>query len=451
MFDRLSNRLQDIATRLRGQAKLTEADLDDALREVRLALLEADVNFRVVKSFVAHVREQALGTAVLDGVRPGHQIVKLVHDELVEILGREQYPLHLDGSAPESPAVILMVGLQGSGKTTSAAKLARRLKRDGRHPALVAADVYRPAAVEQLVRLGEQVGVPVRTASTGTAPLDIVTGALAAAGSDQTDVVIVDSAGRQHVDAPMMAELAEIAAATKPAEILLVVDAMTGQEAVRVAETFLERLPLTALVLTKLDGDARGGAALSIRSVTGLPVAYVGTGEAVDALEVFHPDRMAQRILGMGDIVTLVERAEEHIDRADAERAAQRLMEARFTLEDFKDQLQQVKKMGPIGQVLQMMPGAGNLAGAAQAAVDDGELKRIEAVIDSMTPAERRDPHLIKASRRRRIAAGSGTTVADVNRLLRQFEEMQKLVRQFSNTAGRTGGRPGSLPPLPGR
>ncbi|RPH36908.1 MAG: signal recognition particle protein, partial [Chloroflexi bacterium] len=387
VFDRLSTRLQDIATRLRGQAKLTEADLDDALREVRLALLEADVNFRVVKSFVAHVREQALGTAVLDGVRPGHQIVKLVHDELVEILGREQYSLRLGAAATGAPAVVLMVGLQGSGKTTSAAKLARRLKRDGRHTELVAADAYRPAAVEQLVRLGEQVGVAVRTASSGTAPLEIVRGALQEAAAGTTDVLIVDTAGRQHVDAPMMAELAEIAATTNPAETLLVVDAMTGQEAVRVAETFLERLPLTALVLTKLDGDARGGAALSIRSMTGLPVAYVGTGEAVDALEVFHPDRMAQRILGMGDIVTLVERAEERIDRAEAERTAQRLMEARFTLEDFKGQLQQVKKIGPIGQVLQMVPGAGNLAGAAQAAVDDGELKRVEAIIDSMTPA----------------------------------------------------------------
>ncbi|HET9498301.1 MAG TPA: signal recognition particle protein, partial [Candidatus Limnocylindria bacterium] len=389
-----------------------------------------------------------LATAVLDGVRPGHQVVKLVHDELVEILGRERYALHLDAA---DPTVILMVGLQGSGKTTSAAKLASRLARDGRHPELVAADVYRPAAVEQLVRLGEQVGVPVRTAATGTAPLDIVTGAIREAAAGETDVVIVDTAGRQHVDGPMMSELAEIATATKPTEILLVVDAMTGQEAVRVAETFLERLPLTALVLTKLDGDARGGAALSIRSVTGLPVAYVGTGEAVDALEVFHPDRMAQRILGMGDIVTLVERAEERIDRDEAARAAQRLMEARFTLEDFKGQLQQVKKMGPIGQVLQMVPGASNLAGAAQDAVDDGELKRVEAIIDSMTPAERRDPHVIKASRRRRIAAGSGTTVADVNRLLRQFEEMQKLVRQLSGATGRTGGRPGSLPPLPRR
>jgi signal recognition particle subunit SRP54 len=448
VFDSLSTRLQAIATRLRGQAKLTEADLDDALREVRLALLEADVNFRVVKSFVAHVREQAIGTEILAGVRPGHQVVKLVRDELVEILGRDRYLLHLDGPVP---AVVLMVGLQGSGKTTSAAKLARQLQRDGRHPALVAADVYRPAAVEQLVRLGEQLKVPVLTGATGTPPLEIVQAGIRTASADGADLVIVDTAGRQHVDGPMMTELTRIVEATDPSETLLVVDAMTGQEAVKVAESFLERLPLTALVLTKMDGDARGGAALSIRSMTGLPVAYVGTGEAVDALEVFHPDRLAQRILGMGDIVTLVERAEERIDRDEAERAAQQLMDGRFTLEDFRSQLQQVKKMGPIGQVLQMIPGAAGLAGAAQAAVDDGEVKRVEAIIDSMTPVERREPHVIKASRRRRIAAGSGTTVADVNRLLRQFEEMQKLIRQMSGAAGRSGGRPGSLPRLPGR
>lgn len=444
MFESLSTRLQAVTSRLRGQAKLTEADLDAALREVRLALLEADVNFRVVKTFVAHVREQALGTAVLDGVRPGHQVVKLVHDELVEVLGRERYALRLDG---DPPAVVLMVGLQGSGKTTSAAKLAARLAKDGRHPMLVAGDVYRPAAVEQLVRLGEGVRIPVHTAATGTSPSAIARSGIEAARTAGANVALVDTAGRQHVDAPMMEELGVLAAATNPAEILLVVDAMTGQEAVRVAETFLERIPVTALVLTKMDGDARGGAALSIRSVTGLPIAYFGTGEAVDALEVFHPDRLAQRILGMGDIVTLVERAEERIDRAEAERSAQRLVENRFTLEDFRSQLQQVKKMGPIGQILELVPGGSGLAGAAQQAVDDGELRRVEAIIDSMTPGERREPHLIKASRRRRIAAGSGTTVADVNRLLRQFEEMQKLVRQLGNS----GGRPGALPRLPSR
>jgi signal recognition particle subunit SRP54 len=446
VFDSLSTRLQAISTRLRGQARLTEADLDAALREVRLALLEADVNFRVVKTFVAHVREQAIGSEILNGVRPGHQVVKLVHDELVEVLGRERYTLHLEGDAP---SVILVVGLQGSGKTTSAAKLAARLAKDGRRPMLVAADVYRPAAIEQLVRLGERVKVPVHTGAAGTAPLGIVQSGIEAAAPAGSNTVIVDTAGRTHVDRPMMEELAEIAKATSPAEILLVVDAMTGQEAVRVAETFLEHLPLTALVLTKMDGDARGGAALSIRSVTGLPVAYVGTGEAVDAFEVFHPDRLAQRILGMGDIVTLVERAEERIDREQAEQAAQRMIENRFTLEDFRDQLQQVKKMGPIGQLLEMVPGGAGLAGAAQQAVDEGELKRVEAIIDSMTPVERREPHLIKGSRRKRIAAGSGTSVSDVNRLLRQFEEMQRLMRKLGSSA--KGGRAGSLPRLPGR
>ena len=444
MLETLSARLQAVASRLRGQARITEADLDAAPREVRLALLEADVHFRVVKIFVAHVRERAVGEAVLDRVRPGHQIVKLVHDELVETLGREHHALRLE---PPGPAVILLVGLQGSGKTTTAAKLAYRLRRDGHRPVLVAADVYRAAAVEQLVRLGDQIGVEVVTGPTGMAPTAIGEAGLASARSSGADVVIVDTAGRQHVDRPMMVELERLAASLRPAESLLVVDAMTGQEAVRVAEAFRASLPLTGLILTKMDGDARGGAALSMRSVTGVPIAYVGTGERIEALEVFHPDRLALRILGMGDIVTLVERAQEHVDREEAERTTQRLLEARFTLEDFRSQLQQVKRMGPIGQLLQMVPGAAGLAGAAQAAVDDGELRRVEAIIDSMTPDERREPHLVKASRRRRIAAGSGTTVADVNRLVRQFEEMQKLMRQLGGAAA----KPRSLPRLPGR
>ena len=444
MFDALSTRLQDIAARLRGQARLTEADLDAALRDVRMALLEADVHFRVVKLFIARVRERAIGTAVLDGVNPGAQVVKLVHDELVEILGGERHALDL---GPPSPAVVLLIGLQGSGKSTTAAKLAVRLRRDGHRPILVAADVYRPAAVEQLVRLGEQAKVEVVTAPAGTPPVEIAERGVAAAREHEADVVLVDTAGRQHVDAGMMSELEVLQKRVQPRESLLVLDAMTGQDAVRTAETFHASLGLTGLILTKMDGDARGGAALSIRTVTGLPIDYIGTGERVDALEVFHPDRLAQRILGMGDIVTLVERAQENVDREEAERAAQRLMESRFTLEDFKSQLQQVKKMGPIGELLKMVPGAGNLAGAAQAAMDDGELRRLEAIIDSMTPGERREPHLIKGSRRKRIASGSGTTVADVNRVLRQFEEMQKLMRQFG-AAGQGAGR---MPRLPGR
>jgi len=444
MFDALSTRLQGIASRLRGQARLTEADLDAALHEVRMALLEADVHFRVVKLFTAKVRERAIGQDVLDGVNPGAQVVKLVHDELVEILGGERHVLDL---GPPSPAVILLIGLQGSGKSTTAAKMAVRLRRDGHRPILVAADVYRPAAVEQLVRLGEQAQVEVVTAPAGTPPVEIAERGVAAAREQGADVVVVDTAGRQHVDTAMMGELEALQKLIQPRESLLVLDAMTGQDAVRTAETFHGSLGLSGLILTKMDGDARGGAALSIRTVTGLPIDFIGTGERVDALEVFHPDRLAQRILGMGDIVGLVERAQEHVDREEAERAAQRLMESRFTLEDFKSQLQQVKKMGPIGELLKMVPGAGNLAGAAQAAVDDGEMRRVEAIIDSMTPGERREPQLIKGSRRRRIAAGSGTTVADVNRLLRQFEEMQKLMRQF----GGAGQGTGRMPRLPGR
>ncbi len=435
MFESLSARLQGVAARLRGKAKVTEADLDLALREIRLALLEADVNFRVVKDFVARVRERALGADLLSGVRPGQQVVKAVHDELVAVLGGEQHLLKLDRHL----SLIMLVGLQGSGKTTTAAKLAVRLQRDGRKPLLVAADVYRPAAVDQLVALGDQVGVEVHSRPAGTPALEVARSGVEQARQRGLDVVVLDTAGRLHIDEPMMDELVRLAGAVTPVETLLVVDAMTGQEAVRVAEAFHQRLPLTGLVLTKMDGDARGGAALSIRSVTGLPIAFIGTGERTDGLEPFHPDRMAQRILGMGDILSLVERAQETVDQAEAERVAQRLVESRFTLDDFRSQLAQVKKMGPIGQLLGMIPGAGQLAGAAQQAVDDGQLRRIEAIIDSMTPGERRHPELIKASRRRRIAAGSGTMPADVNRVLKQFDEMQRLMRQFGG--GRmTGG-----------
>jgi signal recognition particle subunit SRP54 len=437
MFESLSARLQGVVDRLRGKARITEADLDLALRDIRLALLEADVNFRVVKDFVARVREQALGSEVLTGLHPGQAIVKAVHDELVSVLGGERSALRLDGR----PAVLMLVGLQGSGKTTTAAKLAVRLRREHRKPLLVAADVYRPAAVDQLVQLGDQTGIEVHSRPVGTPALEVARSGLELARQRGHDVVLLDTAGRLHVDEPMMDELVRISGALTPAETLLVVDAMTGQEAVKVAEAFHQRLPLTGLVLTKMDGDARGGAALSIRSVTGLPITYIGTGERVDGLEPFHPDRLAQRILGMGDILSLVERVQETVDRDEAERVAQRMMEARFTLEDMRAQLAQVKKMGPIGQLLGMVPGAGQLAGAAQQAVDDGQLRRIEAIIDSMTPAERRRPEIIKASRRRRIAAGSGTSTADVNRVLKQFAEMQRLMRQFGG--GRLP-RPGS-------
>ena len=427
MFESLSARLQAITGRLRGKAKITEADLDAALREIRLALLEADVNFKVVKDFVAGVRSRAIGSDLLMGLNPGQQIVKLVHDELVTVLGGERHQLKLDGR----PAVILMVGLQGSGKTTAAAKLAVRLRREGRRPLLVAADVYRPAAVDQLVQLGDQIGVEVHSRPVGTPALEVARSGLEVARQRGLDVLIVDTAGRLHVDEAMMDELVRISGRVTPSETLLVVDGMTGQESVRVAEAFHGRLPVSGLVLTKMDGDARGGAALSIRAATGLPVAFLGTGERTDGLEPFHPDRLAQRILGMGDILSFVERVQETVDTEEAERAAERLMQNRFTLEDFRSQLLQVKKMGPIGQLLQLVPGAGQMAGAAQEAVDSGQLKRIEAIIDSMTPDERRRPEIIKASRRRRIGTGSGTSPAEVNRLLKQFVEMQRMMKML--------------------
>ena len=442
MFESLSSRLQGITERLRGKARITEADLDVALREIRLALLEADVNFKVVKDFVARVRERAIGTDLLTGLNPGQQIVKIVHDELVAVLGGTRHHLKLDAR----PSVLMMVGLQGAGKTTTAAKLAVRLRKDGRKPMLVAADVYRPAAVDQLVQLGDQIGIEVHTRSVGTPALEIARSGLEAARQRGVDVMILDTAGRLHVDDAMMDELVRIAGAVTPSETLLVVDAMTGQESVRVAEAFHARLPVTGLVLTKMDGDARGGAALSIRSATGLPVAFLGTGERTDGLEPFHPERLAQRILGMGDILSFVERVQENVDQEQAEAAAKRMMENRFTLEDFRSQLEQIKKMGPIGQLLQMVPGAGQMAGAAQAAVDSGEMKRIEAIIDSMTPEERRTPGIIKASRRRRIALGSGTSTAEVNRLLKQFVEMQKMMKMFSGgKMPRIGGGLGAL------
>jgi len=442
MFDQLSDRLQEALSGVRSRGKLTETDVDRAMREIRLALLEADVNFKVVKDFVAAVRERAIGIDLLTGLHPGQQIVKIVHEQLVEVLGGARHRLRLD----TKPAVLMMVGLQGSGKTTTAAKLAVRLRKEGRKPLLVAADVYRPAAVDQLVQLGDQVGVEVHTRPVGTPALEVARSGLEVAKQRGVDVMILDTAGRLHVDEAMMDELVRIVGAVTPAETLLVVDAMTGQESVRVAEAFHHRLPVTGLVLTKMDGDARGGAALSIRAATGLPVAFLGTGERTDGLEPFQPDRLTQRILGMGDIVSFVERVQENVDQVEAERVAQRMMENRFTLEDFRAQLNQIKKMGPIGQLLQMVPGAGQMAGAAQEAVDAGQMRRIEAIIDSMTANERRHPDIIKASRRRRIALGSGTSTAEVNRLLRQFVEMQRMMKMLSGgKLPRLGGGLGAL------
>ncbi len=443
MFDTLSDRLRKTLGTLTGRGRISEADVDAAMREVRLALLEADVNFKVVKDFVARVRERAVGSDVLASLTAGQQVVKIVNDELVELLSAGDRTFHLSGN----PAVVSMVGLQGSGKTTSTAKLARHIVKLGRRPLLVAADPYRPAAADQLETLGKSLDIPVFRPALGTSVPDIARQGVEAAKRQVRDVVILDTAGRLSIDEALMAEIAAVNAAVKPVETLLVVDAMTGQEAVGVAQAFAAAVPLTGLILTKIDGDARGGAALSISAVTGVPVKFLGTGEKTDAMEVFHPDRLASRILGMGDILTLVERAQETFDSKQAANLEEKLRKNSFTLEDMLEQLQQVQKMGPIGQVMSMIPGMGNMAGEAQAAVDRGDLKRTEAIIRAMTPTERRDPAVLNGSRRRRIAAGSGTSLPDVNRLVKQFSEMQKLMKQLSGA----GGRRAALGALAGR
>jgi signal recognition particle subunit SRP54 len=434
MFDDLSDRLRNVLGRLTGHGRVTEADVDAAMREVRLALLEADVNYKVVKDFVARVRERAVGAEVLESLNAGQQVIKIVHEELTDMLGAGDRTFRLTGAPP---IVVMLVGLQGSGKTTSAAKLARHLTKQGRRPLLVAADPYRPAAADQLETLGKQLDVPVHRAPTGTAVLQIAQGGVAVARQSGRDIVIIDTAGRTSIDEPLMDEIRGLSRALTPAEVLLVVDAMVGQESVSVAEAFAAAAPVSGLVLTKIDGDARGGAALSIGAVTGLPVKFLGTGERTDALEPFHPDRLAGRILGMGDVLTLVERAQENFDENEAEEMARKLQRNAFTLEDFLSQMQQLKKMGPIGGLLEMIPGMGGAAKEAQQAVDRGELKRVEAIIQSMTTQERREPEILTGSRKRRIARGSGTHVADVNRLIKQFAEMRKLMKQMSGAGGR--------------
>ncbi len=403
------------------------------MREVRLALLEADVNFRVVKEFVARVRERAIGHDVLESLNAGQQVIKIVHEELTATLSAGDHTFHINGS----PAVIMLVGLQGSGKTTGSAKLARYITKQGRRPLLVAADPYRPAAADQLQTLGKQIDVPVYRAPNGTSVPDIARGALDAAKTQARDVLILDTAGRTSIDEEMLDEIRVLSKQVQPTETLLVVDAMVGQESVAVAQAFVDVAPVTGIVLTKIDGDARGGAALSISAVTGLPVKFMGTGERTDALEVFHPDRLAGRILGMGDVLSLIERAQENIDEKDAEELQRKLQRNAFTLEDFLSQMQQLKKMGPIGGLLEMLPGMGGMAKQAQEAVDSGELKRVEAIIQSMTVAERRDPDVLNGSRRRRIARGSGTTLQDVNRVVKQFGEMRKMMKQLSGPGGK--------------
>jgi signal recognition particle subunit SRP54 len=433
VFDNLSDRLRKTLANLTGRGRVSEADVDAAAREIRLALLEADVNFKVVKDVVGRIREKAVGTEILGSLSAGQQIVKIVNDELVELLSAGDRTFRLQ----DNPAVISLVGLQGSGKTTTAAKLARHVVKLGRRPLLVAADPYRPAAADQLATLGVAIDVPVHRAAAGTPTLDIVRGALDEARRLSRDTIILDTAGRLTLDEALMAEIAAIDAASHPIETLLVVDAMTGQEAVTVAQAFAAAVPVTGLILTKIDGDARGGAALSIATVTGIGVKFMGTGEKTDALEVFHPDRLAGRILGMGDVLTLVERAQESVDAEQAKKLEEKLRKAEFTLDDFLDQLQQVQKMGPIGQLVSMVPGMGGMAKEAQDAVDRGDLKRTEAIIRSMTRHERRDPAVITGSRRRRIAAGSGTSLPEVNKLIKQFMDIQRLMKQLGSGRGR--------------
>ncbi|MBI3325649.1 MAG: signal recognition particle protein [Nitrospinae bacterium] len=425
MFAGLSARLEDVFRRLRSRGKLTEVDIREGLREVRLALLEADVNYGVVKDFVEQVREKALGETVLQSLTPGQQVLKIVHQELVSLMGGSQSKLVM---APHPPTVVMLVGLQGSGKTTTAAKLAKWLQKEGHRPFLIPADIYRPAAIEQLKILGQQISIPVWDSNAGAKPLDICREAIAAARSRGDDIALIDTAGRLHIDEAMMEELKVISREIAPQETLLVADSMTGQDAVNVAKTFNEALALDGIILTKLDGDARGGAALSIRAVTGKPVKFVGVGEKVEAFEPFHPERIASRILGMGDILSLIEKAEEAISVQQAKELEKKLREESFTLEDFKEQLQQVRKIGPLDQILSLLPGMG---GIKNLHVEEKEFVRIEAIINSMTPTERQNPSIIDGSRRRRIARGSGTQIQDVNRLLKQFVETRKLMKRF--------------------
>jgi signal recognition particle subunit SRP54 len=428
MFDTLSERLQAALSDVRSRGTLTEDDVNKAMRAIRLALLEADVNFQVVKRFTAAVKERALGSDVLESLNPGQQVVKIVDDELTALMGGAGRDLVF---ASSKPTVILMAGLQGSGKTTACAKLARHLREEHKKDvALAACDVYRPAAVEQLVKVGEQAGATVYEQGTSRSPVDIAEWALGQAKSQGKDVLIVDTSGRLHVDQELMKELAEIKKRTKPHNVLLVVDAMTGQDAVNVAEQFADVANFDGVVLTKLDGDARGGAALSVKAVTGKPILYASTGEKLQAFERFHPDRMAQRILGMGDVMTLVEKAEREFDEKKAEELERKIRKQEFTFDDFLDQLHQIRRMGPVSGLLKMIPGLGSQLGGLK--IDDRELDRVQAIITSMTAEERANPSILNGSRRRRIAQGSGTNVSAVNQLVKQFGQMQKMMRSLS-------------------
>lgn len=433
MFENLQDRLQGVFDQLTRRGRLSEADVDKALREVRMALLEADVNYKVVKDFIKRIRERAIGVEVSKNITPGQQVIKIVHEELLSTLGQ---PARLDlGGA--SPHVIMMIGLQGAGKTTTAAKLALHLRKSKQNPLMVAADTRRPAAIEQLKVLGRELDIPVYSEDPSVPPPVICENAIKVAKSGAHNIVILDTSGRLQIDEELMEELKQIKARTNPKEVLLVADAMTGQESVRVAEGFHEQVDLTGLILTKIDGDARGGAAISIRSVTGVPIKFLGTGEKSNDLELFHPDRMASRILGMGDVLSLIERAEEVLDEDVAERGAKRLMEGNFNLEDFLEQLQQIKKLGSLNNILEMIPGMGQISNVISPEDMEKQLKRTQAIVSSMTIEERRRPKVLNGSRKRRVAKGSGTTVQEVNQLLTQFREMQKMMKQLRNPRAR--------------
>ncbi|MDB5052117.1 MAG: signal recognition particle [Bacilli bacterium] len=435
-FEGLASRLQNVFGKLRGKGKLSEDDVNDALREVRLALLEADVNFKVVKEFIAKIKERAIGQEVMKSFTPGMVVIDIVNKELTDLMGGTQSKL---ARSNKPPTVIMMVGLQGAGKTTTTGKLAKLLQKQNHRPLLVAGDIYRPAAIKQLQVLGEQIKVPVFSLGDQTSPVEIAKAGLQHAKDNGHDYLIIDTAGRLHIDEEMMDELIQIRQHVSPDEILLVVDAMTGQDAVNVAESFHRQLELTGVVLTKLDGDTRGGAALSVKAVTGCPIKFAATGEKIDALEPFYPDRMASRILGMGDVLTLIEKAHENIDADKAKELERKMRNDEFTFEDFLDQMEQVKKLGPIDQLLDMMPGMNKLKGAKDLKVDDKQMGRTVAIVKSMTTTEKRKPEIINASRRKRIATGSGTTVQDVNRLIKQFDDMRKMMKQFSGMMGPKG------------
>ncbi|CUU06614.1 signal recognition particle subunit FFH/SRP54 (srp54) [Candidatus Kryptobacter tengchongensis] len=434
MFEEITQKFETLFKKIRGQARITESNIAETMREIRRVLLEADVNYKVVKDFTEKVQQKALGQEVLRSITPGQMLIKIIYDELVSLMGSARADIKFSSNPP---TVIMVVGLQGSGKTTFCAKLANHLKHKGRHPLLVAADVHRPAAIEQLRQLGEQIQVPVFPTNSGIDytessfdAIQIALNSVDFARKNYRDVVIVDTAGRMHIDEEMMREVEKIKEALKPHEILFVVDSMTGQEAVNVAKEFNDRLNFDGVVLTKLDGDARGGAALSIKAVVNKPIKFVSVGEKLDALEPFYPDRMASRILGMGDIITLVEKAQRQVDEEKAKKLEEKLRKNQFTLEDFRDQIREIRRMGPLKEILSMIPGVGSAIRNVD--IDEKELVKIEAIINSMTPEERRKPNIINASRKRRIAMGSGTTVQDVNRLLKQFEEMQKLLKQLN-------------------